>query len=220
MNIQEIISPYLAIVQPGKIRSIVTTQSSIATIQKSVYNVLVASVITVLISLFQNILIRTQLEQEIAHATGAQKIIFQQQFTALQQATSVPFVLFAVLIVVVSFYISQAILYGIVKLLGSKQSFQKQAYFISMSNLVITTISGGLVFLLFALGLNANSLIGSVLFVVQIGVMAYTIYLLYHLIQVIHELSMVKTIVALLIITGLSIAILTIFSSGLTPVGG
>ena len=220
MNIQEIISPYLAIVQPGKIRSIVTTQSSIATIQKSVYNVLVASVITVLISLFQNILIRTQLEQEIAHATGAQKIIFQQQFTALQQATSVPFVLFAVLIVVVSFYISQAILYGIVKLLGSKQSFQKQAYFISMSNLVITTISGGLVFLLFALGLNANSLIGSVLFVVQIGVMAYTIYLLYHLIQVIHELSMVKTIVALLIITGLSIAILTIFSSGLTQVGG
>ena len=188
------ISPYIEIIHPFKFKDFITKNKDTKGLKPSFFNVAIATVISILFSILQNTVLKKALQENFP--TDPTQALSAQQFLALlNNVLSPEFIILNFFIAVVSFYALIYSFYLIIKLLGGKGNFNSHAYLLSVLYVSFTIVSLILTLVFFFYNSHQPDIFTAVLgFLILISIF----YVLYNIVQLLHDLSWYKVIIALI----------------------
>lgn len=208
MSFQNKLSPYIDIVHPKRFKDFINKSKNIQGLKPSFYNVLIATIITLLFTVLQNTALIKVLKNNIptdpAQAATTKEFLFILERTLAPEIIVVNFI-----IAIAFFYILQYLFHLIIKLLGGKGSFNSHAYL--MSILYVCFILVSLLIFAILLLLYNNRQPDALIGILALFVLVYILYIFYSILRGLHNLSLLTAIIAIAVF----IAIFIFMSSAL-----
>lgn len=206
MPLMDKISPYVDMIHPFRFRDFINKNKDAGSLKPSFYNILLATLLTILFSVFTNTMLKKAIEANLPK-DPVQAANAQQLLAMLSTVLSPPFIAVNFMMAILFFYALLYLFHLVVRLLGGKGSFNGLVYLFSVIYLSFTVVSLILysLLLVFSTPQQPNIIIG----VLALAISAYLFYILYNIVKTAYSISLFRAVLSLVLLVVLFLVLST-----------
>ncbi len=189
------ISPYIDILNPKRSKEFISKSKDISNLKPSLYNVLIATIITMIISILQNTALQNYIQTNVI-TDPTQAEAAAQLLLILEKTLSIPFILLNFFIGIAFFYLIAYAFYFLIKMLGGKSNFNSHAYVLSVlyTSFILASMLLYAIIFIFYRSTQPDIFVG----ILALIILILTLYAVYRIMRVLHDLSLWAAIIGLL----------------------